>query len=70
MTRCMIRRSTDASLTVRPGDKTLVESLMNRVAPSLPAVHSAANVKASLRREDKLEEWEFIDDTDSPVLSS
>ena len=44
MTRCMMRRSTDASLKVRPGDKTLVESLMKSVAPSLPALQPATNV--------------------------
>lgn len=36
-TRCISRCSTDASLVVRPGDSTLVESLMNSVAPSRPA---------------------------------
>ena len=41
-TRCISRCSTDASLVVRPGDSTLVESLMNSVAPSRPA-RSPAN---------------------------
>ena len=36
ITRCMMRCSTEASLVVRPGDSTLVESLMNNVAPSFP----------------------------------
>ena len=39
ITRCMMRRSTEASLVVRPGDSTLVESLMKSVAPSLPEDH-------------------------------
>ena len=40
-TRCMILFSTDASLTVLPGDNTFVESLMNNVAPSRPAPKDA-----------------------------
>lgn len=33
----MMRSSTDASLLVRPGDNTFVESLISKVAPSRPA---------------------------------
>lgn len=36
-TRLMSASCTCASLPVRPGDRMLVESLMNRVTPSLPA---------------------------------
>ena len=38
MTRVTRASRTVVSLSVRPGDRTLVESLMNRATPSLPAM--------------------------------
>ena len=44
----MMLRSTEASLMVRPGDSTLVESLMNNVAPSLPAESNAIKQRRAM----------------------
>ena len=48
ITRSMSALRTPASLVVRPGDSTLVESLISSATPSLPAAASASLFQGAL----------------------